>query len=227
MRSLPCTSYITKQLDRANGQPGELVGVLEAMGTPMFFNRNVEIYGDGEEAEHVYRVADGAARIIKILEDGRRQISAFYLPGQVFGLEAGNIHESSAEAVIRSRLLVVRRSALVALAARECRVANQLWALTARRLNDFQNSLTMLGRKNAHERLATFLLELATRMQATDAIELPMPRQDIADHLGLSIETVSRVFTRLENESSILLIGSRRVILRNIEALAKLDLDVE
>ena len=86
------------------------------MGAPMQFARNAEIYGENEPAEYLYKVVSGSVRTYKVLNDGRRQIGAFYLPGDVFGLEVGDVHTFSAEAIADSKVLVFKRSALVNLA---------------------------------------------------------------------------------------------------------------
>jgi CRP/FNR family nitrogen fixation transcriptional regulator len=187
------------------------------MGVPMPFLRNAEICGEGEPAEYVYKVLSGAARSYKVLDDGRRQISAFYLPGDMFGLEAGDEHYSSAEAVSESTILVIKRSALVALASRDGEVARHLWGVTARELERIQDHMLLLI-QSAQERVACFLLEMAERL-SSDSIELPMPRQDIADYLGLTIETVSRTLTQLETSSAIEVPTCRRIVLRNRKAL--------
>jgi CRP/FNR family nitrogen fixation transcriptional regulator len=188
------------------------------MGAPMTFGRNGEIYGEGEPADYVYKVVSGTVRTYKILADGRRQIGSFYLAGDVFGLEVGEQHAFSAEAVAESKILVVKRSALVGLAARDGGVARELWTLTGRELARVQEHILLLV-KTAQERVVGFLLEMADRRPAGDAIDLPMSRQDIADYLGLTIETVSRTLTNLENEAAIELPNSRRIVLRNRPAL--------
>src|SRR5437899_350943 len=111
-----------------------LEGHIELMGAPMRFTRNAEIYGEGEPADYLYKVVSGTVRTYKVLSDGRRQIGAFYMPGDVFGLEMGDEHTFSAEAISEAKVLVVKRSALVALAERNNEVARQLWALTGREL---------------------------------------------------------------------------------------------
>ena len=118
-------------------------GTIEFMGAPMAFHRNAEIYGEGEPADYLYKVLSGTVRTSKVLADGRRQIGAFYLPGDIFGLESGDEHTFSAEAIVESKVLVIKRSALVALAARDNDVARQLWTLTSRELRRVQN-LTLL-----------------------------------------------------------------------------------
>jgi len=199
----------------------ELAGSVEMMGATMTFGRNGEIYGEGEQADYVYKVVRGAVRTYKVLADGRRQIGAFYLAGDVFGLEVGEEHPHSAEAVTESTVMVVKRSALIGLAARDSDVARELWAFTGRELARVQAHVLLLV-KNAQERVVDFLLEMANR-QPGDAIELPMSRQDIADYLGLTIETVSRTLTGLENEAAIALPNARRILLRNRSALREMN----
>jgi CRP-like cAMP-binding protein len=195
---------------------------MEAMGSQMKFAPNTEIFGEGEPAEHVYRVVKGAVRTYKILNDGRRQIGGFYLPGDIFGLEIGNEHPFSAEAVNGVTVLVVRRSAIVALAERDCDAARELWSFTGQELRRAQEHMLLLV-KSAQQRVASFLLEMSKRLAATDAIELPMSRQDIADYLGLTIETVSRTMTQLVSEQAIRLPSSRRIVLRDAGALRRLN----
>jgi CRP-like cAMP-binding protein len=202
--------------------PVDLTGSIEMMGAPMSFARNSEIYGENEPADYVYKVVSGTVRTYKILDDGRRQIGAFYLPGDIFGLEAGEAHIFSAEAVSNATVLVVKRSALVSLAQRDGDVARQLWAFTANELQRVQQHMLLLI-KSAQERVACFLLEISERFACAETIELPMSRQDIADYLGLTIETVSRTLTQLESRAAIALPTSRRIVLRNRRALNQLN----
>ena len=184
-----------------------LAASLDIMGAPVSFGRNEEIYGEGENAEYLYKVVSGGVRVYKVLDDGRRQIGAFYLPGDVFGLESRDEHSSSAEALCETRVLVFKRSVVLAQANRDSEVARELWGMTARELQRAQGHILLLI-KSARERLASFLLEMATRMSSLNEVELPMSRQDIADYLGLTIETVSRTLTRLESSSAIALPSS-------------------
>jgi len=195
---------------------------IELMGAVMPFGRNAEIYGENEPAEYFYKVIAGNVRTYKVLNDGRRQIGAFYLPGDIFGLEVDDLHTFSAEAIADSKILVMKRSTLIALAARDNAVARQLWTLTANELQRAQSHMMLLI-KTAQERVAGFLLEMAKRSAASTEIELPMSRQDIADYLGLTIETVSRTLTQLENSAAIAVPTSRRIVLRNRAALSRLN----
>ena len=186
---------------------------IELIGASMSFRRNAEIYGEREPADYLYKVVSGAARTCKVRLDGRRQIGAFYLPGDIFGLETGDEHTLSAEAVIPSKIVVIKRATVISLAGRDIDAAHQLWTLTTRELRRTQNHLLFLN-KTAPERVAGFLLEMAERAEFEGEIELPMPRQDIADYLGLSIETVSRMLRQFENASAIALPAPRRIVLR-------------
>ena len=199
-----------------------LARAIEEMGAAMVFPRDAEIYRESTPASSLYKVISGTVRTFKALSDGRRQIRAFYLPGDIFGVETGPEHAFSAEAITDAKLLVIEREAVVALAARDNDVARQLWSLTSRELKHARNHVLLLIQR-AQERVAGFLLEMADRAPAGDEIELPMPRQDIADYLGLTIETVSRMMTHLEKGAAIALPTSRRVVLRNRSALKRIN----
>ena len=200
-----------------------LAGVFAMQGALIKVERNVEIYGEEEPAEYLYQVLTGAVRTYKVLQDGRRQIGAFHLPGDVFGLEAGEAHSFSAEAVSDCSLRVARRTSIIALAARDGDLANDLWQRTAEAFRRAQDHMLLLGRKNAEERVATFLLKMAARGGSDQLIELPMSRQDIADYLGLTIETVSRTLTLLEKNAAIELPSSRRILVRSRSSLQRLN----
>jgi CRP/FNR family transcriptional regulator, nitrogen fixation regulation protein len=214
------TKPASRAVSSAASHAGE--GNIEFMGAPMSFARNAEIYGEGEPADYLYKLISGTVRTYKVLSDGRRQIGAFYMPGDVFGLETSDEHTFSAEAIADAKVLVIKRSALVALAQHDGEVARQLWALTGRELSRVQDHILLLI-KTAQERVAGFLLEMADRVSNGNSVELPMSRQDIADYLGLTIETVSRTLTTLENAATIELPSSRRIVLRNRSALNRLN----
>jgi CRP-like cAMP-binding protein len=195
---------------------------IELMGALMPFARNSEIYGENEPADYLYKVVSGTVRTYKVLVDGRRQIGGFHLPGDMFGFESGDEHTFSAEAITDCKILVIRRSAVITLAAQDNDIAQQMWALTARELQRVQDHIMVLI-KSARERVAGFLLEMAERAAGGGAVELPMSRQDIADYLGLTIETVSRMLTQLEKTAAIELPTSRRIVLRDRSVLSRLN----
>jgi CRP/FNR family transcriptional regulator, nitrogen fixation regulation protein len=199
-----------------------LAQYMQLAGATMSFARNAEIFGENEPADYVYSVVSGSVRTYKILNDGRRQISGFYLPGDVFGLEFGDDHAFSAEAIADSKVVVVKRGALNALAERDPAIGRDLFAVTGRELRRVQDHLILLV-KTARERVVSFLLEMAERAGAEKVVALPMPRQDIADYLGLTIETVSRTLTSLEGSAAIDILTSRRIALLNRTALNRLN----
>ncbi len=191
-------------------------------GPRVTFGRDREIFGEGEAADFVYRVATGAVRTCRVLSDGRRQIEAFYLPGDCFGLEMGLEHRSAAEAVTDTIVQYVRRSALAGHAASDIEMSRQLWRWTARDLRQSQDHVLTLGRRSATERVVSFLLSLAARANEADVIDLPMSRQDMADYLGLTIETVSRTLTQLQVLGRLAIPAARRIVLRDRQALSEL-----
>jgi CRP/FNR family nitrogen fixation transcriptional regulator len=201
---------------------GLMADPLGVDGVKIAFGRNEEIFGEGEPATNVYRVLSGVVRTYRILADGRRQIADFFLPGDVFGLEAGADHRTSAEAVSDCEVVAIRRTQLGERAMSEAATGHKLWALTLHHLRRSEEHMLVLGRKNACERLAWFLIDMSDRIPAPDCIDLPVSRQDIADFLGLTIETVSRTMTQLQDEQVISLASCRRVVMTDKQALLDL-----
>jgi len=190
------------------------------MGVSMNFTCGEEIYAQGEETDLVYQVQSGAVRASRLTSDGRRQIAGFYYPGNLFGLETGPAHLSSAEALGPTRVLVVRRSAMRYHGEAGHGLERAIWRATGSELERAHEHMMLLARKSALEKVAGFLSDLAARQPAAWN-ELAMSRQDIADHLGLSIETVSRMFSQLQDEGLIVLEGCRRFRVMSHARLAK------
>lgn len=216
---------IAHQVTAKPGLPTAPVSLFDNIavgGAVMPFERNAEIFGEGESADYVYKVLSGSVRAYKVLSDGRRQVTAFYLPGDVFGIESGAEHANSAEAIDKASILIVRRGILFNAAEHDSEVARQLWSITAMELRRSQNHALLLI-KTARERIAAFLLDMAERLAGKGFVELPMSRQDIADYLGLTIETVSRTLTSLSEGSTIHFLASRRIVLRNRSELSELN----
>lgn len=189
------------------------------------YKRGTEIYGEKEPAEYVYQVKAGAVRTHKLLSDGRRQIGAFHLVGDIFGLENGGEHRFTAEAVVETTVRLIRRQSLEAVADNDALVARNLLSMTTSKLEHAENHMLLLGRKNALERVAAFLLEMDKRLTAAGVIALPMYRRDIADYLGLTIETVSRALSQLHGAGVLDFIGKtqREIIIRDRLRLASFD----
>ncbi|MDG4875279.1 helix-turn-helix domain-containing protein [Mesorhizobium sp. WSM4935] len=182
----------------------------EGPATPVsFFTAGAEIYAQGEKAGALYQVEFGAVRIYRLLADGRRQISAFHLAGETFGFEADTTHHFFAEAINATGVRVYRTPSGMDM-------SRQLLPLALKGLTRAQEHLLVLGRQNAIERVAAFLVEMSERQGGLRQVELPMSRNDIGDYLGLTIETVSRVFTRLKEKGVIRLLS-----LRSIEILKR------
>ena len=148
------------------------------MGALMPFARNSEIYGENEPADYLYKVVSGTVRTYKVLVDGRRQIGGFHLPGDMFGFESGDEHTFSAEAITDCKILVIKRSAVIALAARDNDIAQQMWALTARELQRVQDHIMVLI-KSAQERVAGFLLEMADACRAAEPSSFQCPARTL------------------------------------------------
>ena len=192
-------------------------------GACLTYHKDEEIYGESEPADYIYKVISGAVRTYKLLPDGRRQIDAFHLAGDVFGLDSGAEYRLTAEAIVDSQLRAVSRHQLEVAAETEVRVAHGLWMLTADHLRHAEDHMLLLGRKTATERVATFLLEMDRRLAVAGLMALPMSRRDIADYLGLTLETVSRTFSQLQSQGVLGLSGARRVALRDRQCLLGMD----
>jgi CRP-like cAMP-binding protein len=183
---------------------------LEPLGVVQSFRRDQEIYAEGEPANYCYRVITGAVRLVKLLEDGRRQVIEFLLPGDHIGFDLLPEHEFSAEAVTDTTLKSYSRRRVEQLAEQNSGVARWLRDQTARDLRRAQTRIVSLGRKSAAERIAGFLVEMAERTRGMgNALNLPMARTDIADHLGLTVETVCRTLSRLKQTNTIAIAGGK------------------
>lgn len=208
----------------ASDQFGLVAGHANLIATEFCYARDEEIYGEDEPADYVYQVVCGAVRSYKLLSDGRRQIGAFHLPGDVFGLVSGSVHRLTAEAIVDTTVRLVKRRGLEQAAATDVHVARNLWTMTASDLRHAEDHMLLLGRKTALERVATFLLEMDHRLAGTGTMALPMSRRDIADYLGLTLETVSRALSQLHSEGVLDFSGARQIILRNRRKLHNIDM---
>lgn len=176
-----------------------------------FFPAGSEIYAQGETCGNLYQVEFGAVRIYRLLSDGRRQISAFHLAGEMFGFEADKSHHFFAEAICGTGIRILSPSA--------AHVVPELLPMALQSLVRAQEQLLVLGRQNAVERVAAFFLDMSERQGGLPQVELPMSRLDIADYLGLTIETVSRVFSKLRLRGVIRLPSLRSVEIVKLQTL--------
>src|SRR5215471_11601485 len=160
------------------------------------------VFVEGDAASHVYRVETGAVALFKVLADGRRQVVGFAYPGDLIGLGAEGEHVMNAQAIKPTRLRCLPVAALNQLAGQDPRLGFKLYEAVARELAATRDLLLTTGQRSAIERVVSFLLALSRRNERNGQdpckFDLPMTRADIADFLGLTIETVSRTFTRLK-----------------------------
>lgn len=212
---------VVQVFDRA-GEQNRLEQSLYRMGAVISYPREAEIFVANDAADYLYRVTSGIVQTYRVVSGRRRQVGGFYVPGDIFGIEFSPKRTLSAEAVTDTKVQILKRSAINALAGRDAAMARELFILTARELWRAQEHMLLLV-KSAQERVAGFLLEIADRMATGDAVELPMSRQDIADYLGLTIETVSRTLTSMESTAVIEMLTSRCIVLRDRSALERLN----
>jgi CRP/FNR family transcriptional regulator/CRP/FNR family nitrogen fixation transcriptional regulator len=170
-----------------------------------------EIFGEGEDAQFVYKLVTGSIRASKMLTDGQRHISCFHVPGDVFGLERTPAHRMGAEAIEDSQVLMFRRSQVERLIASDLNAAHQMLGIFISKLDDAEAHMFRLGRQNALQRVAAFLVEIEERLGQRGSLELPMTRRDIGDYLGLSIETVSRSISQLQRQRALSRFEPRRM----------------
>jgi CRP/FNR family nitrogen fixation transcriptional regulator len=191
--------------------------LMRRFGTRMVFADGEDIFAQDEPAELLYRLVAGTVRTTRLARDGRRQIGDFHQPGDLFGLEQSPLHRFSAEALGDCEVLVARRRAMVQSAGRQAFDRFMAEAL-AEALDRAQDHLILVGRRTALAKVARLLLNVAGRQQGP-AFVLPMGRQDMADYLDLTIETVSRMVTQLQSAGSCRFVGRRTYLIKNPERL--------
>ena len=209
-------------LDGGRSETADPMAALQSIGTVVKFKRNAAIFNEGDPARCVYKVVSGAIRTCRVLMDGRRQIADFYLPGDFFGLDWQSEHGFTAEAIADAVVVSYPRSQIERVAEIKPAVQKVLMSMLCKGLSATQNHLVMLGRQTAQERLAWFLLRIMERSEDNPNLDLPMSRLDIADYLGLTIETVSRGISQFKRKHLISVSGTHQVTLENIDALEAL-----
>jgi CRP/FNR family transcriptional regulator/CRP/FNR family nitrogen fixation transcriptional regulator len=183
------------------------------------FSAGDALFRQGDAVRLVYRIVKGAVISYRLLSDGRRQVTGFHLPGDYLGLEAGVEHATTAEALGAVDALAMERSELAASAVTDIGLARALWQVSVRAFQRSEDHALILARQGATERVAAFLLDFAQRNGGVLTIDLPMTRQDIADHVGLTIHTVSRTLSQLQAQGLIEARSSRQVRLLDLQRL--------
>lgn len=194
----------------------------EQIGTRRSFVRDQAIYSECDLSDCWYRVVRGAVRICKLLTDGRRHIAGFCFAGDCFGLPGSGTRIASAEAI---RDVVVTRypqRAADRLIDENPLLMRRLYERTLRELTHAQTRMLLLGRMTASERVASFLLEISERQDALRVLDLPMSRNDIADYLGLTIETVCRALSGFRRDGIIAIPTWHQIELCDRESLEML-----
>ncbi|MBI1196514.1 MAG: helix-turn-helix domain-containing protein [Phenylobacterium sp.] len=200
--------------------PAALTGVMDRLGVRAGHAKDTEIYAQGDDVQYLYRVVSGVVRTTRLTCDGRRQVGDFYYPGDLFGLEPGPDHRFAAEALSDCVVQSVRRTTVRTMAG-DAELDRAILEATSREMARLQDHVLLLGRKSAREKVAGFLMQLAQR-QPGGAVMLPMGRQDMADYLGLTIETVSRMLTQLQGDLIVEFPSSRRFQVKQWDALEDL-----
>jgi CRP/FNR family transcriptional regulator, nitrogen fixation regulation protein len=185
---------------------------------PVRYHRNNVIVCEGDPTDYMFLVVSGTVRTCRTYETGTRSIIAFYLPGDLLGWTNAAKHSLSVEAATDAIILFLKRSVLLSVASQERGFANTLLAATTNELLRTQEHAMMISR-SAQCRVAKFLTDLWMRLGKTTCLDIPMSHQDIADHLGLTIETVSRVITNLERAGLVRRVSPQKLILQNQLAL--------
>ncbi len=190
--------------------------LLAGSGTRVDVKRGQEIFAEGRDAAFCYRLLDGSVRLVKLMVDGRRQLCEFLKPGDFMGFETDDEHYFSAEAVSDCALVRYPRRTVETLLAEDKGFALHVRQITGRGLQAAYQRMVLLCHKSAQERIAWFLLDIADR---TGAIHLPMTRGDIANYLGMAIETVSRVLGQFKHTGAIAQKSLSRIQVINRDAL--------
>ena len=201
---------------------GDDLAAFDAIGTVVALRRDTALFREGEPARYCFKVLTGAVRSCKLLADGRRHIGEFLLPGDFIAVEAADAYRFTLEAVTDATVMRYPRAAIERLVQQRPQLGKSLLGLVCGGLSAAQSHMLLLGRKNAVERLASFLLMMATRNGAADHVSLPMTRGDIADYLGLTTETVSRIFSQFKTQGVIQIKANSEVLLRHRDTLEDL-----
>jgi len=234
---VPCTPHCSHPCDECGVRHHSICSVLDenelaelaSIQTSCTFDTHDPIVTEGDPAAFFFNVTKGAVLLYKLLPNGRRQITGFLFPGDFMGIAAEGTFAYSAEALLPSRLCRFSKSDFISLLDRMPKLERRLLTLASHELVEAQEQMLLLGRKTAKERLCTFLLSLSHRAELKGAdpqiVSIPMSRADIADYLGLTMETVSRNFTNLKTSGLIQLREGGMVFIPDRTLLAEMAED--
>ncbi|MFT4198445.1 MAG: Crp/Fnr family transcriptional regulator [Pseudoxanthomonas sp.] len=223
-----CQACLVRHLAVCTALPAESAHVLEAMSGDVKLEAGQLLAREGDPRKHVFTVTAGALRRVRMLPDGRRLVAGFLMPGDYIGFSGAPRYRHSIEAITASTLCALSRADMLALCVAHPGLEHELYERACIELDDTRHNLMALARMTPPERLATFLLDMAKRRRRLGEdeamVQLPMARPDIADYLGLTVETVSRSFTKLRNEGVLSLDDPQHVRVLDrarLEALAE------
>jgi CRP/FNR family transcriptional regulator len=182
----------------------------QRLATPVYFRSGATIFSEGEPAANAFGLSQGVVRLYKLLPDGRRQVLAFALPGDFLGMPLAKRHNFSADAIGEVALCRFSGDELTAFIQSSPNIMRRLIEFAILQLDMAQDQLLLLGNGSAEEKVAIFLVSWRNRLARlsvfSETVPLPMRRQDIADFLGLKLETVSRTLAKLEQKNVIRLV---------------------
>jgi CRP/FNR family transcriptional regulator len=213
----PCAECSIRQLSVCAALDRAELRELVHLGRQVYFRPGETVFAQEEMTTSFYNLLEGVMRLYKLLADGRRQIIGFALPGDFLGLAASSRHNFSADAIGAVELCQFSRSGFTKFSQNKPDLLRRINELAVKELGQAQNHMVLLGRRSAEEKVATFLVGWRNRMAElpgpSHTLPLPMSRQDIADYLGLTIETVSRTFTKFERDGVIEIVhGGVRIL---------------
>lgn len=215
----PCGHCVARASSVCNAIEAPDLARLAALAHGLTIPAGRQFIDEGDPAEHFFNVTCGTAKLFKLLPDGRRQITGFAGVGDFLGLAVSATYAFGAEAIEPMRICRFSRSKLRTLLEDFPALERRLLEVAANELVMAQEQMLLLGRKTARERLASFLI---ARQSRADAVRLPMTRTDIADYLGLTIETVSRTLTWLRGQRLIEIPAAAEIVIRDRAALERL-----
>jgi len=211
----PCRGCPVRDLAVCGGLETEELRSFRRLGCGIELRAGETLYSEGDPALSVFTVTEGIMRSSKVLPDGRRQLTGFHMPGDFVGTTVEENHAFTVEAIRDTRLCAFPMRRFEDFVEDHQPLERDLYIAAARELAEAQQQMVILGRKTALERIASFFLSLSERANRSDLIDLPMSRSDIADYLGLTKETVSRVLSDLK--------GKRIIRLQTIDRIEILD----
>ena len=225
--SSECAHCKVRALSVCSALEAEELAALDKLARHVSFEKHQTIFAQGEASHSVFNITSGSVRLFKLLPDGRRQIVGFALPGDFLGLSLSERNAFSAETLSIASACQFPRAAFSELADAKPHLLRRLYDMAGHELSLAQDQMVILGRRTAEEKVAAFLLGLRKRWARIDGstvrAPLPMSRQDIGDFLGLTVETVSRMMTKLARDKIIVIVpdGVRLLDLARLEALAE------